>query len=358
METADILSKAVDGRRISSEEAEHLFSHAPLSELCYAANLIREKKHGSICTFIIDRNINYTNICEARCRFCAFSRDADDPDAYVLDVEEILMRVKEAVELGATQVMIQGGLYRQTGLDYIEKVFRSIKQHFPAVTIHSLTATEIDYFARISGLTVEQVLERLKGAGLNSLPGGGAEILVDSVRSHVSPKKISSRRWLEIHEAAHRTGMRSTATMVIGMGETSRDRVLHLARIRELQDRTGGFLSFIPWIYYPGNTALGGLKTTAADYLRTLAISRIFLDNIDHVQASWLTVGKKVAQMGLHFGADDLGSVMLEENVVKATGHRVVSLKVEEMRQMIAAADRIPVQRDTEFNYLEDFQRR
>lgn len=357
METAEILKKALKGIRISTEEAQHLIEKASLSELAAAANSIREKRHGNICSFIIDRNINYTNICEARCRFCAFSRDEGDDDAFVLSEEEILAKVKEAVELGATQVMIQGGLYRKTGLDYIESVFRSIKKNFPHITIHSLTATEIDYFARVSGLSVEDVLVRLKEAGLNSLPGGGAEILVDRVRRHVSPRKISSKRWLQIHEKAHRVGLKSTATMVIGMGESLKDRIQHLDELRQLQDVTGGFLSFIPWIYYPGNTELGGVKTTAADYLRTLAVSRIFLDNFQHVQASWLTVGKKVAQMGLHFGADDLGSVMLEENVVKATGHRVISLRVEEMREMIAAAGRIPVQRDTEFNYLEEFQR-
>lgn len=350
-----IAEKVRLAERISEYEATVLFYEAPLSLLSLLANQIKERRYGAQITFIVDRNINYTNICEVRCRFCAFSRNEDDPDAYVLTEVEVLEKVREAADLGATQVMLQGGLYRKTDLNYILRIFRLIKERFPQITIHSLTATEIDYFAKLHGLSYEAVLSRLKEAGLNSLPGGGAEILVDKVRKVISPKKISSSKWLEIHRTAHQLGMFSTATMVIGHKEAYEDRINHLKKIRDLQDQTGGFISFIPWIYHPGNTQLGGQKTTAADYLRTLAISRIYLDNIPHVQASWLTVGKKTAQIALEFGADDLGSIMLEENVVSSTGYQAVRMAVDEMVGLIKSTGKLPVQRLTDFTVVRTF---
>lgn len=348
--------KILEEKRVTKDEALFLYEEAPLSYLAYHANLIKEKLYGDLVTFIIDRNINYTNICEVRCKFCAFSRDENDADAYVLSKDEVLDKVREAVELGATQVMLQGGLYRKTDLNYMIEIFSAIKKNFPDLTVHSLTATEIDYFSKIHGLTVEEVIKSLKDSGLDSLPGGGAEILVDRVREVISPNKTSAKRWLEIHRTAHKMGLESTATMVIGHRETIEDRIEHLDQIRSLQDETGGFRSFIPWIYHPGKTELGGKKTTAADYLRNLAISRIYLDNIDHIQASWLTVGKKVAQMALHFGADDLGSIMLEENVVKATGHEAVAMAVDEMIELIRSSERLPVQRTSDFKEIKRYQ--
>lgn len=355
MNLKKIFKKIENNERVEPEEAVVLFTQAPLSLLAYHASKIKEEKYGDVVTFIVDRNINYTNICEVRCRFCAFSRDESDPEAYVLSKEEVLKKVKEASELGATQVMLQGGLYSKTDLNYIVSIFKEIKSQFPEITIHSLTATEIDYFARLHKMSIEDVLKKLKESGLNSLPGGGAEILVDRVREQVSPGKTSAKRWLEIHRIAHKLGLFSTATMVIGHRETIEDRVEHLEKIRKLQDETSGFISFIPWIYYPGKTKLGGRKTTSVDYLRTLAISRIYLDNIPHVQASWLTVGKKTAQIALYFGADDLGSIMLEENVVSSTGHKAVRMAVDEMVDLIKSAGKRPAQRFTDFKIKEYF---
>lgn len=351
----NIAAKTLSGKRINEEEALVLFKEASLSFLSYVANIEKERLYGDRVSFIVDRNINYTNVCEVRCKFCAFSRDEKDEDAYILSPEQILEKVEEAASRGATQIMLQGGLYRKADLDYIVKVFRMVKEKFPKITIHSLTATEIDYFSRLSGKSIEDVLKTLIDAGLDSLPGGGAEILVDRVRKVISPKKTMSERWLEIHKTAHKLGIQSTATMVIGHKETLEDRVEHLRKIRDLQDETGGFRSFIPWIYYPGNTQMGGEKTTSADYLRTLSISRIYLNNIPHIQASWLTVGKKTAQMALYFGADDLGSIMLEENVVRATGHDAVSLAIEEMVDLIRSAGRKPVQRLSDFTVIKEY---
>lgn len=351
-----LLEKVSAGeKRLDSESALQAFKELPLPLLFKLADRVRQRLNGNICTFIIDRNINYTNVCEVRCYFCAFSRDENEKDAYTLSPEEILLKVSEAKESGATQVMIQGGLNRKTNLSYLAKVFKSVKRNFPEITIHSLSAPEIEFLAKLEGISFKDVLQTLKDAGLDSLPGGGAEILVDDVRMTVSPKKTRTDAWLKIHEEAHRLGLRSTATMVIGHKETIKDRVTHLLRIRDLQDKTGGFMSFIPWIYHPGKTKLGGGKTTAADYLRTLSIARLFLDNIKHLQASWLTVGKAVGQMALHAGADDLGSLMLEENVVRSTGHQFVSLKVEEMIHLIKSSGRKPAQRLTDFSLARIF---
>jgi cyclic dehypoxanthinyl futalosine synthase len=351
-----ILDEIAQGsRRLTDDEALICVTEAPLSLLFWKADIVRRRLHGTRTTFIIDRNINYTNICEMRCAFCAFSRDEGDADAYVLTHDEVLERVREAADLGATQVMIQGGLYRKTGLSYVTELFRKLKTEFPHITNHSLSAAEIDYFARTEGLSLEETVRVLKEAGLDSLPGAGAEILNDEVRAVISPKKIGTQRWLDVHRAVHEAGLFSTATMVIGHVEAPKHRVAHLKALRDLQDETGGFRSFIPWIYLPGKTELGGTKATAAEYLRTIAVARLYLDNVPHVQASWLTVGRKVGQLALHAGADDLGSLMLEENVVRATGHDFVALRTDEMVSLIESAGFTAAQRRTDFSIVTEY---
>lgn len=351
-----LLDKVSKGReRLDPEEALSLYELMPLPVLFKFADRVRKRLNGDVCTFVIDRNINYTNVCQVRCYFCAFSRDEKDDDAFILSAEEIIAKVEEAITMGATQVMLQGGLNPKIGISYISSIFGEIKRKFPEITIHSLSAPEIEFLANLENMTFRRVLEKLKEAGLDSLPGGGAEILVDDVRKVVSPKKTKTDVWLKIHNEAHKIGLHSTATMVIGHKETIRDRIEHLTRIRELQGRTGGFMSFIPWIYYPGKTELGGSKTTTEDYLRTLSIARLFLDNIQHVQASWLTVGKAAGQMALHAGADDLGSLMLEENVVRSTGHDFMSMKIEEMVHLIRSSGREPAQRLTDFSIIRAY---
>ncbi|MBA4417033.1 MAG: dehypoxanthine futalosine cyclase [Syntrophus sp. (in: bacteria)] len=346
---------AVGKARLTEKECLLSFSSLPIAVLFKYADMVRERLNGNLCTFTIDRNINYTNVCEIRCAFCAFSRDEGDGDAFVLPVKEILERVKEAEKLGATQIMLQGGLYRKTGLSYITEVFRAIRDACPDMTIHSLSAPEIEYLSKIENKSLEEILNILRDSGLCSLPGGGAEILSDEVRTVVSPKKTKTSTWLKVHETAHHLGMASTATMVIGHREDLKHRVDHLSLIRNLQDRTGGFRSFITWIYHPGNTELGGEATTSADYLKTIAIERLFLDNIPHIQASWISIGRQVGQVALHAGADDLGSLMLEEKVVRATGHDFMAMERDEMINLIRSAGREPAHRRTDFSIIKRF---
>ena len=318
MSVYDVLQAACDGHRIGTNDALILLEHASLPELAWAADGICRAKHPEpIRTYVIDRNINYTNICVSGCRFCAFYRNPGDPEGYVLTTEQILDKIAEAVELGATQILMQGGLHPELGIDYYEALLTAIKARF-AVQVHCLSAPEIAHVARLSGITVRKTLSRLRAAGLDSLPGGGAEILVDSIRARVSPRKCSTNEWLDVMRTAAELGMRATATMVFGMGETLADRVEHLDRIRSLQDETGVFTAFIPWTFQPGNTEMGGHAAGGHDYLRTLAVSRLYLDKIDNVQASWVTQGAAIAQLALRFGANDIGSTMIEENVVAA----------------------------------------
>jgi cyclic dehypoxanthinyl futalosine synthase len=352
MKVKDTLEVVTDRGRLTPDDALTLLEEGDLIDLGRAADTVRREKHpDGVATFIIDRNINYTNICRNRCRFCAFYREPDDPKAYVLDQSTIERKIAEMIDLGGTQVMLQGGINPDLHLDYYTNMFSSIKARFD-VRIHSLSPPEIAYIAESEGIAVREALSALKAAGLDSLPGGGAEILVDSVRGKVSPHKVSSETWLHVMEEAHAIGLKGTATMMLGTVETMTDRVQHLAKIRDLQDRTGGFMSFIPWTYQPGNTELGGRSMSSLAYIKMLAVSRLFLDNIDNIQGSWVTQGKDIGQLCLSFGANDLGSVMIEENVVRATG---VSYKmsVDEMVRMIKSAGRIPVQRDTEFNLVK-----
>lgn len=336
--------------RMEAGEAEELLLHGDTVRLGRMADAERRKRFGDTVTFIVDRNINYTNVCVNECRFCAFFRRRESRDAYLLTYDEILEKVWETVEAGGTQVMLQGGLHPDLGLEYYERLLRLIKEKY-SITIHSFTATEIQHFARQAGISVLECLKRLQAAGLDSLPGGGAEILADEVRRRVSPKKIMTDDWLHVMECAHSIGMESTATMVIGLGETMAQRVEHMEKIRRLQDRTGGFRAFITWSFQPGNTELGGEKASGWDYMRTLAVTRLYMDNVAHIQGSWVTQGERIGQLTLGFGADDLGSTMLEENVVRAAGTRY-DMSVRKMAELIRAAGRQPAQRDTEYRII------
>lgn len=350
----NILHELIEGRRMYPEEFSLLFHEADIYDLARAANAVRDRRFPEqITTFVIDRNINYTNICSCQCRFCAFYRDKNAPDAYVIDERLLYQKIDEALELGATQLMIQGGLNEDLDLAFFEKMFQGIKDRYN-ITIHSLTAPEVAFIAKKEGLTLAETLRRLRRAGLDSLPGGGAEILHDEVRAQISPNKISSREWLEVMRTAHLEGIKSTATMMIGSVENLEHRLFHLQSIRDLQDETGGFRAFIVWTYQPGNNELMGNKMSSLEYLRFLALSRLFLDNFDHIQGSWVTQGKQIGQISQFFGADDLGSIMIEENVVRAAGLNY-RMQIDEMIGMIASAGRIPALRDTEYRIIKTF---
>lgn len=340
--------------RLSEREGVELLTHGDPIELGRQADAARRELFDDTVTFIVDRNINYTNVCKNECRFCAFFRRQGHKDAYLLTYDEILEKVRETVEAGGTQVMIQGGLYPDLGLGYYEKMLRLIKTNFPSITIHSFTATEIQYFAQQEGISILDTLKRLQDAGLASLPGGGAEILVDEVRKRVSPKKIMTDDWLHVMECAHSIGMESTATMVIGFGETMAQRIEHMEKVRRLQDKTGGFRAFITWTFQPGNTELGGERTSGWDYMKTLAMTRLYMDNVKHIQGSWVTQGERIGQLTLGFGADDLGSIMLEENVVRAAGTSY-EMSINKMADVIRGAGKKPAQRDTEYRVLKRY---
>ena len=340
--------------RITPEQGEKMLRTGDPIELGAQADAERARRFGNTVTFIVDRNINYTNVCVNECKFCAFFRRQGHKDAYLLDYDTILQKVQETVDAGGTQVMIQGGLYPDLGLAWYEKMLRLIKEKFPGITIHSFTATEIQHFARQEGISILDTLKRLQAAGLDSLPGGGAEILDDAVRRRVSPKKIMTDDWLNVMRTAHSIGMESTATMVIGFGETMAQRIAHMEKIRQLQEETGGFRAFITWTFQPGHTALGGEKTSAWDYMKTLAVTRLYMDNIAHIQGSWVTQGERIGQLTLGFGADDLGSIMLEENVVRAAGTSY-DMSIRKMGNLIQGAGRDAAQRNTTYDVIKRF---
>jgi cyclic dehypoxanthinyl futalosine synthase len=348
-----IVDRAAAGRRISVEEALELFS-LPLPMLGAAAAARTQALHPTpVRTYHIDRNINYTNICISGCRFCAFWRGPNSPEAYVLDWQELAQKIEQTIALGGDQILLQGGLHPSLPLEWYENLLRQIKTQFPSINIHAFSPPEIEHFSRLSGLPVREVLIRLREAGLGTLPGGGAEILVDSVRQQLSPRKVSAAGWLEIMRTWHELGGRSSATMMFGHLESRRDRLEHLDRLRCLQDQTGGFFAFIPWTFQPANTALSHLPPVgAAEYLRTLAVSRLFLDNFRNIQASWITQGMRVAQLALHFGANDMGSLMIEENVVAAAGVRFRTTEAE-MRRAIEEAGFIPRRRNVFYEIIE-----
>lgn len=378
-------------KRITEREGVELLERDDLLTLGERANKIRESIHPEKkVTFIIDRNINYTNICINRCRFCAFYRNENDPEAYILSMDEIFRKIEETLELGGTQILMQGGLHPSLQIDYYINLLKSIKKRFP-VHIHAFSPPEIVYIAKISDTTIREVLSILKDAGLDSIPGGGAEILVDRVRRIISPKKIKSDEWLEVMEIAHGLGIPSSATMMFGSIEKKSEIVKHLIKLRNLQDRTGGFTAFIPWTFQPWNTELyrqsnsslppltkvsppypplekgdeEGFErkssknrfstATGVEYLKVLALSRIILDNFKNIQVSWVTQGPKMAQVALKFGANDFGSTMIEENVVSAAGTTYRMTK-EEIIEIIRDAGYIPAQRNTLYEIIKEWK--
>ena len=352
-----IKDKILGGERITSEEALELFRGSDLTTLGVLANLVRKRKHPEdIVTFVIDRNVNYTNVCVAGCKFCAFYRRKGDSDAYVLDMETILRKVQELVDWGGTTLLMQGGINPDLPLSFYEEMISTIKEKFPQVQIHCFSAPEIVYLSKLEKISVREVLKRLKDAGLMSLPGGGAEILSPEVRKQISPGKCTVEEWEGVHRAAHELGMTSTATMMFGHIESIEHIVEHLERVRRIQDETGGFTAFIPWTFQKGNTQLDHVETASSTYyLKVLALSRIYLDNFENVQSSHVTQTMAVGVVGLHFGANDLGSVMIEENVISSTNFKVSIPKVEDMVRAIRDAGFKPAQRDTYYRIVKRF---
>ena len=355
------LEKALDGERIDDEDAVALLRSRDLVAVGRVANELRNRKvDPTRVTFIVDRNLNYTNICVTDCDFCAFYRSPGDTrEGYLLPKPVIFKKIEETLAIGGTGVLMQGGHHPDLAIDYYEDLFRSIKSRYK-IHLHCLSPPEIQHIARRSKLTVPETLARLRDAGLDSLPGGGGEVLVDRVRDIIAPKKTKSSEWLDVMRQAHRLGMSTTATMMYGHVETLEERVEHLRRVRELQDETRGFRAFISWTFQrDGNRLSEQVRDedmpTSFDYLLTQAVSRIYLDNVDHIQSSWVTQGMKIGQVALGFGADDMGSVMMEENVVSAAGttHRT---STEELLHLIRAVGKIPVQRDTLYRDVRVWQ--
>jgi cyclic dehypoxanthinyl futalosine synthase len=338
---------------LTRQQALDYFNSPDLIGLGFEADAVRRRLHPEgVVTYIIDRNINYTNFCTEYCTFCAFYRPLKGPKAaegYILDFEKIYEKIDETLQMGGTGVLMQGGIHPDLKIDWFESLFRGIKQRFPQIWLHCLSASEVLAIAEYSSLDLRTTIARLRDAGLDSIPGGGAEILDDDVRIRIARLKCRTADWVSVHRTAHELGMRTTATMMFGVGETMDQRINHFEVVRNLQEETGGFTAFIPWSFQPHNTALGGRgwdEATSVEYLKTLAISRLYLDNIENVQASWVTQGLKVLELGLHFGGNDVGSVMLEENVVKAAGTSNCTTE-EELRRIIRDAGFKPVQRDT-----------
>ncbi len=335
---------------MTEAEALDLFQSDDLIGIGLAADAVRRRLHpDGVVTYLIDRNINYTNLCTEYCSFCAFYRPMDSSEGYLLSQETVFQKIQETLALGGTGVLMQGGLHRDLKIEWYEELLSAIRQRFPSVHLHCFSAPEILNIAQISGLTIRDTIARLKDSGLDSIPGGGAEILDDEVRWRISRLKCTTEEWLTVHRTAHALGLSTTATMMFGCGETYAHRVRHFLRIRQLQQDTGGFTAFIPWIFQRTNTPLGSFikeEATAVEYLKTLAIARLFLDDIHNVQASWLTPGLKMGQIALRFGGNDLGSILIEENVVSAAGCENRTNE-EELRHIIRDAGFRPVQRDT-----------
>jgi cyclic dehypoxanthinyl futalosine synthase len=349
-----ILDKALAGERITAEDCAALLDSNDFVRIGLAAHEIRMRKNpADVVTYIIDRNINYTNVCNVVCTFCAFYRRPGKPDTYVHSIDEICKRIDETIALGGTGVLMQGGLHPDFNIEWYEELLRTLHARYPDFQLHCFSPPEIHNIHLISGLDYETILRRLKAAGLYSMPGGGGEILDDEVRKRVSTK-CSTQEWLDVMRAVHKVGLRSTGTMMFGIGDKIEHRVHHLQRIRDLQDETGGFTAFIPWTFQRENTALGRKITeepTGIDYLKMLSVSRLFLDNIQHIQSSWLTQGLKLGQAALRFGADDMGSIMIEENVVSAAGaHNEAGER--ELRYQIREAGFTPQQRDILYKYV------
>jgi cyclic dehypoxanthinyl futalosine synthase len=341
------------GGRVTADDALELYHRAPLPLLGALADGIRARKHPDrIVTYIIDRNVNYTNVCVARCNFCAFYRPVGSGEGYVLGFEEIFKKIDETIALGGVQLLLQGGHNPDLPIEWYEDLFRAVKARYPEFRLHALSPPEVIHISRLSQLSVPVAIERLVAAGLDSIPGGGAEILVDRVRKLLNCYgKASASEWLDVMRHAHRAGLRTTATMMYGHVERVEERIEHLVRLRELQDETGGFTAFITWSYQPEHTELGGDEATGLEYLRMLALSRIVLDNFPSLQASWVTQGGKVGQLSLAFGANDMGSVMIEENVVRAAGASYCMDEVEIVRN-IEDAGFVPKRRNMHYEIL------
>ena len=357
--TLRILEKAVAGERLSPDEGLRLLESRDLAALGWAADQVARRLHPEpYRTYNIDRNINYTNVCTAACDFCAFYRKPNSPDAYVLARDALLAKVDQTVRLGGEQILIQGGLHPHLKLDWYEGLLRDIKARFPQVNVHGFSPPEIHHFSKVNKLPVRTVLERLRAAGLGSIPGGGAEILVDRVRTAITRGKVRTDDWLGVMRTWHELGGRSTATMMFGHVESLADRIEHLERVRRLQDETGGFTAFICWTFQPRHTAMAHLpKAGAFEYLKTQAVARLYLDNVANIQSSWVTQGLKIGQLGLLFGANDMGSLMLEENVVATAGtvHRVT---LDQIRDAIGELGFVPRQRDVFYQLVDEGRQR
>ena len=349
-----ILDKALAGERLTSDDCTDLLESNDFVRIGLAAHEIRMRKNPTdVVTYIIDRNINYTNVCNVVCTFCAFYRRPGKPDTYVHSIDEICKRIDETIELGGTGVLMQGGLHPDFNIEWYEELLSTLHAKYPNFQLHCFSPPEIHNISLISKLDYETILRRLKAAGLYSMPGGGGEILDDEVRLRVSTK-CTTQEWLDVMRAVHKVGLRSTATMMFGIGDKIEHRVRHLQRVRDVQDETGGFTAFIPWTFQRENTALGRKITeepTGLDYLKMLAVSRLFLDNVQHIQASWLTQGLRLGQTALRFGADDMGSIMIEENVVSAAGADTQANE-KELRYQIREAGFVPQQRDILYEYV------
>ncbi len=351
----ELARKVMDGSRVTADEAVELYRRAPTHLLGRLADAIRARRHPDrIVTYIIDRNVNYTNVCVARCNFCAFYRPVGSSDGYVLGFEEIFRKIDETIAVGGNQLLLQGGHNPDLPIAWYEDLFRAIKARYPDFKLHALSPPEMLHVSRINHVPVPAVVARLVAAGLDSIPGGGAEILVDRVRKLLNCySKATADEWLDVMRHAHRAGLRSTATMMYGTVETDEERIEHLMRLRHLQDETGGFTAFITWSFQPEHTERGGEEATGIDYLRTLALARIVLDNFDNLQASWVTQGGKVGQLSLAYGANDMGSVMIEENVVRAAGASYCMDEVE-IATNIEDAGFIPKRRNMHYEILGD----
>lgn len=357
------MNHTTNHKRMTPDEALALFQKADLFELGILAEEVKNRIHGpqAPVTFVIDRNVNYTNICNVDCMFCAFYRHADAEDAYTLDYAEIKQKVQELVDADGTQLLLQGGVNPDLPFEYYLDLIRQLRRDFPALTIHAFSPTEIDFMARLTGQSLHEVLEQLIAAGISSIPGGGAEILHDDVRRKVSLKKVDTAGWLDVMKAAHEVGLKTTATMMFGMVEQDWHIVDHLFKIRDLQDQTGGFRAFIPWTFQKKNTKLERLPLknapTGMDYLRVSALARIVLDNVPNIQASWITQGLKIGQTALCLGANDIGGLLLEENVVTAAGISPMRQSVEEMVKAAHRIGRDCAQRDTTYRILKTYPR-
>lgn len=352
----DIADKVFEGERLTREDGLRLFEHHNLPELAFLANYVRKKLHpdtNHIVTYVVGRNVNYTNVCWVRCKFCNFYRIPGDDGGYLLSKDQIFEKIQQMVDVGGIEILMQGGLNPKLKIEWYEDLLASIKERFGAygVILHAFSPAELIYIAKISKLSQAEMFRRLRLAGLDSVPGGGAEILTDRVRETISPYKDTAEEWLGCMREAHRAGIRSTVTMMYGSVDTNEDRVEHLLKSRELQDETNGFTAFIPWSFQPDGTELDIERASAFDYLRTVAVSRLMLDNIPHLQASWVTQGPKVAQIALEYGLNDFGSTMMEENVVSAAGC-AFTMPIEEMERLIRESGYVPMRRTTQYQLL------